>query len=259
MAGLVGAEDGLMFSRIRHIVWRIRAGIMLAPAARAVALICLAVYVVQQVASHVVFVRGYGYSFADCLTYCFGLHWPLLRQGFFWQPVTYMFLHGSLLHLLLNTFTILFFGSGLEVEVGTRRFWRIFLLGGAIGGLGWVLADTFEPRLILWLANDPTWGKTVMHALRLHRVVTGQGICIGASGGVFALIGAYAALFPRREIIVLILFWPVTLKARTLMIWLGVTTVGAAVIGLGQVAYAAHLAGGAVGYMCGLRLRRHVI
>jgi len=247
-----------MLDRIRNLVWRARSGIVLAPAARALALACVTVYLIQLVTARTQFVRGFGYSFSDCLTYCFGLHWPLLLRGFLWQPVTYMFLHGSLAHLLLNTFTVLFFGSGLEIEVGSRRFWRIFLLGGAIGGLGWVLADAFEPRLVAWLASGPAWAQGVLQALRLHRVATGHGICIGASGGVFALIGAYAALFPRRETLVLVLFWPVTLKARTLAIVLGVATVGAAVIGLGQVAYAAHLAGGAAGYVYGLRLRRHV-
>jgi membrane associated rhomboid family serine protease len=169
-----------------------------------------------------------------------------------------MFLHGSLLHLLLNTFTLVFFGSGLEFEVGARRFWRIFLLGGIVGGLGWVLADLFEPRLVAWLASGPAWGGGVLQALHLHRNAAGHGICIGASGGVFALIGAYAALFPRHETMILVLFWPVRLKARTLAVILGVVTVGEAVLGLGQVAYAAHLAGGVAGYVYGVRLRRHV-
>jgi membrane associated rhomboid family serine protease len=247
-----------MLFRIRNFIWRVRAGIVLAPAARAVVLLCVAVFLVQQVAARTEFVRGYGYSFGDCLTYCFGLHGPLLARGFIWQPVTYMFLHGSLLHLLLNMFTVLFFGSGLEMEVGSRRFWRILLLGGAVGGLGWVLADACEPRLLAWLANGPAWGGMVTKVLHLHRVATGNGICIGASGGVFALIGAYAALFPRRETMVLMLFWPVTIRARTLAIVLGVVTVGEAIIGLGQVAYVAHLAGGVAGYVYGLRLRRHV-
>jgi membrane associated rhomboid family serine protease len=245
-----------MFHRIRNFFWRVRAGIVLAPAARAVVLVCAAVFLIQQVAGRVDFVRGFGYSFTDCLTYCFGLHWPLLRQGFLWQPITYMFLHGSLAHLLLNMFTVLFFGSGLEMEVGSRRFWQIFLLGGAIGGLGWMLADAFEPHLLAWLASAPAWGKATLWMLNLHRSATGYGICIGASAGVFALIGAYAALFPSRKTLILVFFWPVTLQARTLAILLGVITVGSAIIGLGQVAYAAHLAGGAAGYVYGLRLRR---
>jgi len=70
------------------------------------------------------------------LTLVFGLHWPLLRAGCFWQPVTYMFLHAGWMHLGLNMLTVLLFGSGLESEIGGRRFWRVFLWGGVLGGLG---------------------------------------------------------------------------------------------------------------------------
>ena len=72
----------------------------------------------------------------------------------------------------------------------------------------------------------------------------------------FALIGAYAALFPRREVTVLILFFPVRMKARTLAIFLGILTVIEAVVVESQIAYAAHLAGGVAGYMYGNSLVR---
>lgn len=245
-----------MRTRIFRFAGRVRAGVVLAPAAGMAVLVCALVFLVQQIAGRVAFVRGTGYTFADCLTYCFGLHAPLLLQGFVWQPVTYMFLHGSLAHLLLNGFTLLFFGSGLEIEVGARRFWGIFLLGGVVGGICWALADLFEPRLLAWLSDGFTWGRDLLRVLSLRRAAGGYGVCIGASGGVFALIGAFAALFPRREVLVLVVVWPVTLKARTLAVLLGVVTLAAAIVGLGQVAYAAHLAGGAAGYAFGLRLRR---
>ena len=71
----------------------------------------------------------------------------------------------------------------------------------------------------------------------------------------FALIGAYAALFPQREVYVLVLVFPVRMKARTLAWLLGVVTVIEAVLVQSQVAYAAHLAGGLSGYLCGRRIR----
>jgi membrane associated rhomboid family serine protease len=82
------------------------------------------------------------------------------------------------------------------------------------------------------------------------------GTCIGASGGVFALIGAYAALFPRRETVVLVLVFPVRMRARTLAVFLGLATIVEAVLLRSQIAYAAHLAGGIAGYVYGLGLLR---
>src|SRR3982751_2954051 len=42
----------------------------------------------------------------------------------FWQPFTYMFLHGSVGHVLWNMLALWMFGSELERTWGTRRFIR---------------------------------------------------------------------------------------------------------------------------------------
>lgn len=227
-----------MITLMRRWLWRVRGVFYSAPAAITLASICLAVLLMQRAAGRVEFV--YGYTFGHALVSSFGLNWPLLASGFFWQPLTYMFLHEGWLHLGLNMLTVLLFGSGLEREIGSRRFWRVFLTGGVVGGFGWLAATAALPYL-------PA-------ALSAGRNTLNNSLCIGASGGVFALIGAYAALFPRREVYVLLLFFPVRMRARTLALLLGVLTVAEAVFLQSQVAYAAHLAGGAAGYLLGKRL-----
>ena len=242
---------------IRRWLWRLRGLFFLAPAATALALTCLLIYGIQQTAYRVEF--AFGYSFGQALTSCFGLNWPLLSRGFFWQPATYMFLHANGLHVGLNMLTVLLFGSGLEIEVGGRRFWRIFLTGGVLGGLGWLAVTALLPHLpplgalthwmpqalARWLAAGELTDRSLDGAL-----------CIGASGGVFALIGAYAALFPKREVYVLLVIVPVRLRARSLALLLGVLTVAEAAFVQSQIAYAAHLAGGLSGFLYGLRLKR---
>ena len=244
-----------MITTIRRWLWRLRGLFFLAPAATALASVCFFVFLVQQVADRVDFV--YGYSFGQALVSCFGLNWPLLSHGFFWQPFTYMFLHAGWTHLGLNLLTVLLFGSGLEMEIGGRRFWRVFLTGGVLGGLGWLAVTAALPHLPpmdaltqwmpqalrTWIGAGDTAGRSLDGAL-----------CIGASGGVFALIGAYAALFPRREVYVLLIVFPLRLKARTLAWLLGILTVVEAVFVQSQVAYAAHLAGGVAGYLCARRM-----
>ena len=203
-------------------------------------------------------VYGYRYSYASALVPCFGLNWPLLSHGFVWQPVTYLFLHASWLHLGLNMLTVLLFGSALEGEVGSKRFWRVFLTGGVLGGAGWLAVTALLP----YLPSLPAVTHWMPPAVRAWLPASAAGetldraMCIGASGGVFALIGAYAALFPKRVVYVLLVFIPVKLKARSLALLLGVLTVAEAVFVQSQVAYAAHLAGGLAGYLYGMRLRR---
>ena len=245
-----------MTALIRRWLWSLRGLFFLAPAATALAVACLFVFLVQQTAARVEFV--YGYTYGQALTAGFGLNWPLLSRGFLWQPVTYMFLHASWTHLTLNMLTVLLFGSGLEGEIGGRRFWRLFLTGGVVGGIGWLAVTAALPHLppleVLtrwmpqavrhWLDAGGATGRTLDSAL-----------CIGASGGVFALIGAYAALFPNRVVYILLIVIPVKLKARSLAWLLGVLTVAEAVFVQSQVAYAAHLAGCLTGYVYGVRLR----
>src|SRR4051812_14739186 len=46
----------------------------------------------------------------------------LLSMFAIWQVVTYLFLHGGILHLLFNMLTLWMFGKELEETWGTRRF-----------------------------------------------------------------------------------------------------------------------------------------
>jgi len=150
-------------------------------------------------------------------TSLFGLRCGAFARGEIWQPVTYMFLHGGVWHLGV-------FGRELENFFGSWRFVVLYLACGLLGGLGWMVLSC----------------------------VPGA-VCIGASGAVFGVIGAYAALFPSRKVTLLVMFvLPVTMSAGMLALLLGLMTVGWLVIGGGDVAHSAHLAGGLAGYFVGL-------
>ena len=155
----------------------------------------------------------------------FGLNLHDLQRGHVWQLVTYMFLHRGFLHILLNMLVVFMFGRELERILGARRFVWLYLGSGIMGGLGWLLMSEGS-------------------------------YCIGASGGVFGLIGMFAALFPNRPITLLLFFlFPVTLKARTMAFGLGVVSFGLMFWG-GNIAHSAHLAGGLAGYWFGYQLLR---
>ena len=142
-----------------------------------------------------------------------------IRQGYLWQLITFQFLHGGLIHLLLNCWALYVFGRELEEHLGRASFLKLYLFGGVVGGVVQILCAWLAPRFF-------------------------GGIVVGASAGVFGLIAAYAALFPEREFTVLLFFiLPVTLKAKMLLFWGALLAIAGALIPGGKVADAAHLGG----------------
>lgn len=245
-------EPTIRGSRLAARVSYVRDLLAYAPAARWTAIACLFIFLILRVCSRVECVQGY--SFAYLLWHTFGLCPDLLGAGFFWQPLTYMFLHVNWAHVLFNTAAILLLGAGVEMEIGSRRFLRLLVLGGVAGGLVWALSDLAIVRWSVGAWPAPAWLHELAARAAAHRVVTAEGhaICLGASGGVFALIGACAALFPRQRMLVF-LVWPV--RTRRLAIVLGITAVVFMITGHGgNVAHLTHLAGGVAGYVYGRRL-----
>jgi membrane associated rhomboid family serine protease len=139
-----------------------------------------------------------------------------------WQLLSYGFLHGGVPHIALNMLALWMFGGPVENALGARRFIVYYLacvLGAAVAQL--LVMHFFQP-------NDfyPT---------------------LGASGGVFGLLLAFAILYPQAK--VFLFFIPVPVPARIavvgymiLELFLGVTGTQAG------VAHFAHLGGAIVGF-----------
>lgn len=162
----------------------------------------------------------------DVLSFLFAIHGTGLSLGFFWTPVTYMFLHGSWSHLLLNLVGLLAFGSAVENVVGRRTMRFVFVFSGIVGGVGWVLSNGLG-------SAQP---------------------CLGASAGVLGLAGAYAALRPQDKFFVYLPF-PVTLPAWALATVLFMLNAAELMFVQSPVAYMAHLVGIVAGIASGLVLR----
>jgi membrane associated rhomboid family serine protease len=143
-----------------------------------------------------------------------------------WELISYQFLHQGPMHLISNMLGLYFLGPDVERGLGTNRFFTLYFLSGILGGLGWALLA-------------PTWHS-----------------CVGASGAVFGVLGAYAALYPNRELILIIFpFKPV--KAWVLVLFFGAYELLHTIDGPGgAVANAAHLGGGIAGYIYALTIGR---
>jgi membrane associated rhomboid family serine protease len=156
------------------------------------------------------------------LEYVFALSPAELRRGFVWQPLTYMFLHAGLLHILFNMLVLWFFGREVEYFIGAKCFTRLYFMGGLAGA-------------VLWLAFNFHTNELVM----------------GASAAVLACVIAFATLFPEREITLLLFFLiPVTLKAKYLaLIAVAFDLVPLLSHQVTNVAHLAHLGGALLGYV----------
>ena len=228
------------------------------PGVRAITCICVAVYLLQGIGSFIAVRLGSFSAPLDALlSAVFGIYWPWFSRGCIWQPVTYAFLHGSIWHLILNLFTLIFFGYSVERLLGTRRFWMIFLVSAAVGGIGWMLFDMAEPYLWYGIARLGSAGLALAQRWGEAQGGLAYNVCVGASGGVFGLMGAFTALCPRQQVSLLLFYvFPVTMQARQMALLLVALNVFEMVTSMGHVAYVAHLLGGLVGYLVARRLVR---
>ncbi len=137
-----------------------------------------------------------------------------------WTFVSYMFVHGGLLHLLGNMLMLFVFGTAVEGRMGSRNFLLYYLFCG-------VGAAVFS----LLLAG-----------------IMPIGAFVGASGAVLGVAVAFAMYWPDAEIIVFPI--PVPIKARTLVIGLVALDMIASQLWPNDgVAHLAHVGGALFGYL----------
>ena len=133
---------GTMFGGRRYnFDWRS----FITPGVKLLVLVCAGVFLLQTLADLLIVPRP-----TSWINHFFGLvalgPIPGLRV---WQPFTYIFLHGGLLHLLLNMLFLWMFGRDLELVWGKRRFLNFFFLCGVGAGILEILAGTEAKHHVL--------------------------------------------------------------------------------------------------------------
>ena len=148
----------------------------------------------------------------------------------FWQPLTHMFMHGNLLHLLFNMFALVSFGSALEHFWGGKRF-LIFYIACGLGAA------------IL---------HTAINYYNIHYIPGKEGLinvpAVGASGAIYGLLVAFAMMFPMAEL--MMMFIPVPIKAKYFVPMLVLLDLYSGVFsGGGNIAHFAHVGGAVTGFV----------
>ena len=153
--------------------------------------------------------------------------WPVGAGFQPWQLLTYAFLHGSLLHIGFNMFALYMFGSPVERVFGPRRYLAYYLVCVLSAAIAQLITSALTGTVY------PT---------------------VGASGGVFGLLLAYAIYFPNNR--VMLLFPPIPMPARVFVVVYAAVELFLGVTGTEEgVAHFAHL-GGLVGGFIMLRYWR---
>lgn len=170
--------------------------------------LCVGVFFVQQtLVGDLNMANLFGYSQGD------------LASRSLWTVGTYMFVHGGMMHLLLNMWTLWLFGPRVERAWGASTFTWFYLWCG-LGG--WAFHYMFQKE---------------------------GGTLIGASAAILGVAVAYASRWPDEEVF---LFGVIPMKVRWMVTLMALINIVMAIVdqgSMGGTAYAAHLGGMAAGWI----------
>lgn len=144
----------------------------------------------------------------------FGLNRRLcIESHFLWQPITYMFIHGSWGHIIFNMLALACFGFMVERTIGSWEFLTFYMVCGIFDGIISVL--------LYWLFGVNT-------------------LLIGASGAIYSVLLFFAVLYPRS---ILRIWGIIPIPAPLLVLLYAVIEILSQVFGSGNVAHLTHLTG----------------
>ncbi len=142
---------------------------------------------------------------------------------------TAMFMHGGIAHLIGNMWFLWIFGDNIEQDMGRVRYLSFYLLTGVLAGL----------THVAWVCR----GDEAMIP------------CLGASGAISGILGAYLVLHPHRRVMVLVWEFLVQVPGYVVIgIWFGLQFLGGLLSagGTSDVAFGAHFGG----FIAGLALAK---
>ena len=146
------------------------------------------------------------------------------------QIVTYMFMHGDLMHIFFNMFALVMFGGAIETLWGPKRFLFYYFFTG-FGALALEFA-------VKWYELDS--GMISPEAVNVPM--------LGASGAVFGILAAFGMMFPESRIMLIIP--PIPMKAKYFVLIYAALEI---FLGIGQfgtgIAHFAHVGGALFGFL----------
>lgn len=142
-----------------------------------------------------------------------GLHLFVADDFRPFQLVTYMFMHGGIMHIFFNMFAVYMFGRIIEQVWGTKRFLILYF----VAGLGAALIQEIVQYIqYVQLTTMYDGVQTASGAIITTEAYVNNWVTVGASGSVYGLLLAFAMTFPNEKMFVFPL--PVPIKAKYFII-----------------------------------------
>ena len=134
-----------------------------------------------------------------------------------WQPVSYLFFHGSVWHVLINMFVLWMFGSELEQSWGKVKFLKYYFYTGVGAGI------------ITFLFN-----------------ISSTTPVVGASGAVYGVLLAYGITYPNRTIY---LYGLIPIKSIWFVVAIGFLAFFSSFQETSQISHLTHISGMLIGFI----------
>jgi len=146
-----------------------------------------------------------------------------------WTVLTSMFIHADFMHILYNMFALFMFGLYLERIIGEKWFLRVYFIGGLFASLSYLFTS-----LAFGIPNPAVYA-------------------VGASGAIFAVMGALVILRPNMTIL-FNFFIPMPLYIWAIMYV--IIALPSMFSPIGGIAHNAHLGGLVAGILFGYYFRK---
>jgi membrane associated rhomboid family serine protease len=177
------------------------------------------------------------------------------------QLVSYIFMHGSLQHIMFNMFALWMFGNSLENYWGGKRFLIYYMATGL--GAGLIHLGVLEWEFFSLLKTIPKETVEMIRSEGLSVLEMNQNYSdpdlaklnavlnvptVGASGAVFGLLLAFGMMFPNAQIYLYFLF---PIRAKYFVIGYGLLELFSGISNRpgDNVAHFAHLGGMIFGFI----------
>lgn len=182
-----------------------------------------------------------------------GLHFFLADDFHLWQLISYMFMHGGFMHILMNMFMLWMFGMVVENVWGPKKFLLYYIICGVGAGICQELAQ---------------YGSYLVENLAAYQyIVSGVNkipmsdylnlwTTVGASGAIYAVLLAFGMMFPEERMFIIPI--PIPIKAKWIIIGsIAIELFSAIGTSNDGVAHLAHLGGMLFGFLLIRYWRKH--
>tara|TARA_B100000809_G_scaffold112324_1_gene110827 strand:- start:848 stop:1588 length:741 start_codon:yes stop_codon:yes gene_type:complete len=197
----------------------------------------------------------------------FAMHYPNNPNFFVWQPITHMFMHGGLTHIMFNMFGLWMFGTPLEQIWGKKKFIFFYISAGLGAALLQITVYHIDIVSVNQILSEYGLSKgeidlfyetgrlntSLIQSVGEDRLFSGiqsfKALMVGASGALYGILVAFAMLFPNVQL--MLLFPPIPVKAKYLVpililfdLFFGFTSYS-----VGPIAHFAHIGGAITGFI----------